>query len=233
MHRHVLPFAVAVVLAVPSTALGDGDSENFLSRVDAVSPGVDGLEIEVVEGDDALELSNETERTILVPGYDGEPYLRFASDGVVEVNQNSPAVYLNEDRYATQPPPPDLSETASPRWEVVAGGGTYGWHDHRIHWMSQGVVPPQVEDESEQTKVFDWKVPLEVGDESVAVSGTLFWTPSEDEEGGGAPIALVIGAAVLLLAGLILMIRRLRRPPSGGSGDNGVRPADRESSEAW
>jgi hypothetical protein len=34
-------------------------------------------------------------------------------------------------------------------------------------------VPPQVKDEAERTKVFDWKVPLSVGGRPARLSGTL------------------------------------------------------------
>ena len=53
----------------------------------------------MVDGDDALELRNATGANVMVPGYEGEPYLRFLKSGRVEVNVNSPAKYLNEERY--------------------------------------------------------------------------------------------------------------------------------------
>jgi hypothetical protein len=46
----------------------------------------------------ASPLENNTGKPILVPGYDGEPYLRFTADAVYR-NERSPATYLNEDRY--------------------------------------------------------------------------------------------------------------------------------------
>ncbi len=52
----------------------------------------------VVGGDSFLEVSVDEGHEVLVPGYQGEPYLRFRADGTVERNRNSPATYLNDSR---------------------------------------------------------------------------------------------------------------------------------------
>jgi hypothetical protein len=70
-----------------------------------------------------------------------------------------------------------------------------------------------VEDESVRTKVFDWRVPVEVGGEPRAISGTLFWTPAA---GGGAPLGLIVGIAGGLIAVCVVVIvvrgRRAAQP---------------------
>ncbi len=58
-----------------------------------------GLKLKVLYGDDQVWLDNRSGKTIVIDGYGGEPYLRFAPDGIY-VNVNSPAGYLNQDRYA-------------------------------------------------------------------------------------------------------------------------------------
>jgi hypothetical protein len=83
-----------------------------------------------------------------VPGYEGEPYVRIAPDGTVEVNQRSRRGGSNDERYETDPnavdAPADMAVDAPPRWEVVGSDGAFAWHDHRIHWMSPA-LPGQVD----------------------------------------------------------------------------------------
>ena len=41
----------------------------------------------------------------MVEGYEGEPYVRIQPDGTVEINQDSPSFYLNQDRFGEAPVP--------------------------------------------------------------------------------------------------------------------------------
>ena len=83
------------------------------------------------------------------------------ADGTVQVNTNSEAYYLNDDRYGDVKVPDGLG--AQPQVEDASSrSGRFEWHDHRMHWMSQG-TPPQVTDQDERTHIFDWKVPITVG----------------------------------------------------------------------
>jgi hypothetical protein len=78
--------------------------------------------------------------------------------------------------------------------------------------MAEG-TPPQVEDESVRTKVFDWSVPIEVGGETGAITGTLFWTPLP---GGGAPLGAIVGGAAIVIALCIAVaVVRFRRRTAG------------------
>jgi MYXO-CTERM domain-containing protein len=170
--------------------------------------------VSVVDGDAALELENGTGLSILVPGYAGEPYLRFGAGGKVEVNVNSPAKYLNEDRYAQVDVPKTAGEKKPPKWAVVGRQGVYEWHEHRIHWMST-TAPPQVKDEGEESKVFDWTVPLQVSGKPVRAVGTLNWQPDEDS-GSSSALPIIAGGVGLaaIVAALALMLRRRRRAPA-------------------
>jgi hypothetical protein len=169
---------VVAAAAVP-TANADSGSPNYSSKLISVSPNVKGLTVLVVDGDDAIELRNATGLNISVPGYENEPYLRFLVNGRVEVNVNSPAKYLNEERYGGVTVPKTASPKAKPRWELVADGGRYTWHEHRVHWMSTN-RPPKVEasDGKQLEKVFDWVVPMSVRGDRVKASGTLWWVPT-------------------------------------------------------
>lgn len=179
LRRVGLLTVLAMAAAAVPTANADSGSPNYSSKLISVAPKVKGLTVLVVDGDDAIELRNATGLNIIVPGYENEPYLRFLVNGRVEVNVNSPAKYLNEERYGGVTVPKTASPKAKPRWELIAQGGRYTWHEHRVHWMSTN-RPPKVEasDGKQLEKVFDWVVPMSVGGDRVKASGTLWWVPT-------------------------------------------------------
>jgi len=190
-----LAVLAAAAVAAP-VALGDAGTPNYRSKLVAVTPTTKGLVVRVVDGDDALELRNTTGGNVMVPGYEGEPYLRFLKSGRVEVNANSPAKYLNEERYGGVTVPKTAGAKSAPRWQLVAQGGRYVWHEHRIHWMST-IEPPRVKASGGKTlmKVFDWNVPLKVGASRVKVNGTLWWVPSAQIDRADALIAAAVAKA--------------------------------------
>lgn len=180
-----------VASAAPALAHGGGsaDATNFLSKVTGVTEGdgsgetaaaaeVPGVDWRVRALDSYLEVTNIAAAELTVPGYENEPYLRIGRDGVFE-NRNSPAVYLNNDRFAETPVPANVSGSAEPDWVRVGDGPTYRWHDHRIHWMAQ-TLPPQAKLEPDKSHVIQkWVVPFEVGGEQFAVRGDLRWIPAD------------------------------------------------------
>ena len=98
--RLVAGVSIAFALALPaSSALAHQGNVNFRSELDGIEPPVPGLDVQVLNYDDSLQLQNETGKTVVVDGYEGEPYVRISPDGTVEVNTRSPAYYLNDDRY--------------------------------------------------------------------------------------------------------------------------------------
>lgn len=211
--RRAIVVAVALLLALAPAAQAHQGNPNFRSSVRTITPAVDGLEAQVVNFDDSIELRNRSGRTLIVKGYRGEPYVRIAADGAVSVNRRSPSRYLNDDRYGEGVEvPAEADSKAPPLWEPVDRTGSYRWHDHRIHWMSHS-LPPQVKDEGKRTKVFDWRVPIAVGGRPATIAGTLTWV---GKQGGGFPIAAAIAFVVIALAGLALVVavRRRRGPPS-------------------
>jgi hypothetical protein len=210
----VLLLVVGVLLVSAPAALGHQGSPNFLSRVNASPPGV---EVTVLSRDDRLLLQNTSGKDVVVEGYEEEPYARIAADGAVSVNTNSKAYYINEERDGQVPVPDGVDSTGAPKWKEISKTGRFEWHDHRMHWMSEG-DPEQVKDKSVRTKVFDWKVPVEVDGRPASITGTLFWTPTE---GSSAPWALIGGLTLAAIALLVaLTVLRHRRRPA-------------EAAEAW
>lgn len=212
---------LATLVAWAPSALADGATgKNFSSELRAVEPPVDGLEVEVLDGDDALEIRNKTGRSFLIPGYDDEPYLRFKADGVVEENVRSPTKYVNVDRYALAPIPSIADSDASPRWKIISRDGTYEWHDHRIHWMSKE-TPPQVKDKTKRTRIMGWTIPVAfVNGDKARAAGTLFWdtgshesdgsAAAESDGGSGISPAILVVPVLVAVALMLWAARRIR-----------------------
>ncbi len=203
----LLAFATAATAAY---AHGGGGTD-YTSEIRAVAPADAGLTVDVLDRDDRLALRNGSGKTVVVEGYNGEPYARLQPDGTVEVNLNSPALYLNEERFAKVDLPARADEDAAPEWKVVDGAGRFEWHDHRIHWMGAG-RPAAVRDPQRRTKVFDWEVPMRVGDRQGGVTGTLTWNGRPDD---GFPMAAAIALAAVAAGGLLLVVVIRRRRRSG------------------
>lgn len=217
MSRLLCAFALGLVLAttIAGQAIAHQGNPNYRSEVHGIEPPVPGLSAQILNYDADMLLTNKSDKTVVVEGYEGEPYLRFAPDGTVEANVNSPAYYLNTDRYGTTPVPANADPDAEPDWKVVGGTGEFQWHDHRSHYMST-TTPPQVTDEGERTKIFDYRIPLQVDGRPAAINGTLFWVGSS-----GFPILPFIGLGVLALGSVALVVV-VRRRRSAGETEEGA-----------
>jgi hypothetical protein len=131
------------------------------SSVDDIVPATAGVAAEIVGGDSFLRLRVEPGREVVVVGYEGEPYLRFRRDGVVELNRRSPAAAVNESRFGRDPGP-GADAAASPSWDEVASDGSYEWHDHRTHWMATTRPEPPVR---------AWAVPIRIDGLAAEITG--------------------------------------------------------------
>jgi hypothetical protein len=209
-------------LLMASPALGHEGNPDFRSKIDSVRPSVPGVSLEVLNYDADIEVVDRGGHEIVIYGYEGEPYARILRDGTVQKNQRSPATYLNVDRYAEVQVPKSADPEAPPLWKTVDESGTLRWHDHRSHYMATG-TPPQVEDESKRTKVFDYEIPLRIDGRKGAIEGTLFWVGPADTS--KTPF-LIAGAAIVLLGCAAVLIARRRRQDED---EDDERPAK----EAW
>lgn len=193
--RRSLRWAVAAVALATCSVAGTTDAgadgarpSNFESVIDSVEPDLDRIQVEIVGGDAFLQVTADPGTEVLIPGYDGEPYLRIDADGTVLRNRRSAAGYLNESRSGNVGDLPDsIDSSADPDWVRIGDGGQVAWHDHRIHWMldtapetSDGVVQP-------------WVVPITVDGTDVQVSGRLLLRPDQ------FPWPTLVGLAVAAL----------------------------------
>jgi hypothetical protein len=202
-----------------------GGNPDYRSVIDRVTPKAPGVSFEVLAYDAYFELRDQHGHEVVVYGYEGEPYARVLKDETVQVNERSPAYYLNETRFPVeQEVPPTANAKAAPKWKTVGSSGTFLWHDHRMHYGSTA-TPPQVTDTSQKTKVFDYEIPLRIDGRKGAIDGTLYWVGSPNP----SKLPFVIIGAVIVLGGgaLIFAVRRRRR------GDDRPADEDKPAKEAW
>lgn len=187
--------ALAAGVAITATPAGaHGGLANYVASVTSITPLLQGLEVAIVGGDDQVLLTNGTDRTVVVPGYAGEPYLRFERDRVF-ANRRSPAYYLGSLRTGAVVPA-DADPGAPPEWVEVATGNTFAWHDQRVLW-SDAARPAAVQaSPGERQVIREWEIVLDAG-EPVAVRGVLEWVPSAD-----GSIWLGVGLVLLVTGGV-------------------------------
>ena len=221
---------MVIVLTTAAPALADSARPtNYRSEV--TSNGHSSVEAEVVGGDAFLEISVRVGTEVVVLGYQSEPYLRIDQDGRVFTNTNSPAYYLNNDRYAETAVPVTASAEADPAWMQAGNGGRFGWHDHRIHWMAP--APPPGVDDGAVTEIQQWSIPVLVDGEPIMITGVLEWLPRV------SPVPW-IGLGLATFAGMLVLplpvssthcpgchLRRSLRAHRRDQPDKGVTPRAR------
>jgi hypothetical protein len=192
-----------LALVAGATPAGAVDSSNFQTRLHAVQPRPQGIEVRVIEIGNRLELVNRTNTEVVVLGYEEEPYLRVGPAGVFE-NRRSPATYLNRDRQATSPVPEDADPTAPPEWTKVSSSRTARWYDHRVHWMG-AILPPTVRQEPGERHVVipEWTVTFRHGNTPFMATGELAWVPGPSPAPWLMLAILPVGGAFLLVGTLM------------------------------
>jgi hypothetical protein len=161
-----LAAVLLVLAALPATAAAHGPvapvATAYLARIHSVPRG---LQAKVVDGYVRMWLRVPADEQVIVPDYQGAPYLRFDRSGVQE-NENSEMYYLNEVPAAAIPPA-DLTRSTPPHWHQVSSGHSYEWHDGRLQALASVALLPRV------TDVGVWRVPLSLDGHATAVSGEL------------------------------------------------------------
>lgn len=202
-------------LLAPAAEAHRFSSHDFKSTPEAIVPAAlaTGITFEMIDYDDRVRLQNDSGKTVVVEGYDGEPYAKLDADGGVYLNTVSPAYYLNQDRYATTEVGPEADPSAAPVWEQQADDGTLTWFDKRSHFMGQG-TPPAVVDATEPQNLGKWTIPISVAGSPAKLEGTLYWT-------GKTPFPMATVAALLLATCMVaalgaVSIEAMRHGNEGG-----------------
>ena len=199
----VAGLGLAAAVASPAFADPPGPTD-YQSEIVSVAPETPEIEVGVIGGDSFVELRVEPGTEAMVVGYEGEDYLWFRPDGVVLENQNSPATYLNADRYGNDGVPDGARADAEPSWKQVAAGGYWAWHDHRAHWM-QSVRPFG---RSAGDQILEAVIPIVVDGDTVEVTVISTWQPEP------SPIAMWSGVVAGLVTAAGTWLLRRRRVPA-------------------
>jgi hypothetical protein len=189
----LLGIVAAVAVATPALADPPGPTD-YRSSVRSIEPATPTIDVGIVGGDSFVELRVQPGTEAIVVGYEGEDYLWFRPDGVVLENQNSPATYLNADRYGTDAVPATARADAEPDWKEVAGGGYWAWHDHRAHWM-QSARPFGLEPGDQ---ILEAVIPILVDGDTVEVTVVSTWQP--EPSSSAMWLGVIAGVAVTVAA---------------------------------
>ena len=174
-HRRRLAVGVVVLVALglPAGAHAHGttsvDALDFEARPATVASTRD-IEAKVIDGDRKLELRVTGSHSVVVLGYEGEPFLRFSATGV-EVNERSPTAVIL--KLANRGSDPALSASAQATWSKLSDAHRYAWHDHRLG--------PKPGTRYADGDVGGWAVPIVVDGRPDRVAGRLW-------HAGGPPV---------------------------------------------
>ena len=200
----------AFALLVPaSAASAHGGNPNYRSIIDGVTPPVpNGVTIEVLDYDSYMQLFDQKGHEVMIYGYQGEPYARILKNGTVEVNQRSPATYLNDNRFAT-------TQGAGQRRPEGAAGMEEGRRirdlhlarpPHALHVGIAAAAGHRQEPENEDLRLRDPDLGRRAeGD----IKGTLYWVGAA----GTSKLPFIVAAIVIVLGGgaLVLFLRAAAR----------------------
>jgi hypothetical protein len=189
---------VVAALVMPDAALAHvGKSApvatNFAAHINGLRPASEALEAKVVDGDRQLWLRVNATTTVLIPGAENEPLLRFDRDGVFVNLRSLTAQSDRIDRFDLRPYP---NPKARPLWHRLSSGHSYRWHEHRLH-----ALEPLARGQHATAVVGRWAVPLLIDGQPHTLAGTLVYHPP-----GSAWPWILLACALAAIAAATLAI---------------------------
>ena len=172
---------------------------NFDAQLRGVKPVSRAIEAKVVDGDRELWLRVSPAATVLIPGAEGEPLLRFDRAGVFVNSRSLTAQSDRIDRFDLRPDP---NLHARPLWHRLSSGHSYLWHEHRLH-----AFEPLARGHHTTTIVGRWSVPLLIDGRHHALVGSLVYRPPAS----AWPWILLACALAVISAGTLALSLRAAR----------------------
>jgi hypothetical protein len=201
--RRALALGFAVVALVVATAnpvwahSGVNADASLHSVLDAAPPG-----LSVIVAPDGSGITLTTREDVVVLGYAGEPFLRFAGSSVAD-NANSLTSYQAANGMLGSIP---LSAGHGPvRWRTIASAGTasYAWPDGRIVWSGSALPAAVMAAPKQPHDVSRWSIPVLVGGVRGAITGRVVWVPPTESVGLTVGVCLGVLALLLVVATLV------------------------------
>jgi hypothetical protein len=151
-------------------------ASNYRTKLLTVEPVSDAYEVAVIETGIRFSLRWKSGPELIVPDYDGYPYLRIGPKGVEE-NQQSNAKYLNSSRFGSDTIPDGLKPEGPPEWKRISTESVGRWHDHRIHWMSSELPESVVAEPGKSHILPTAPIVFTAGPTTVTATTEMRWTP--------------------------------------------------------
>lgn len=183
----------------------------YVTKVTAVTPDVPEVTVKATLNGEGITVTNTSDQTVIVDGYQGEPYAKITKDGIWQ-NDLSPAVYLNKEQTIGNIPT-DANASQTPKWTQISTNHRFQWHDHRIHWMGAAEPPVVAKDPGKPHQISTWKIPMTVGDTKGDISGTLSYVPGSHWGKYLPYVAIAVGVIVVVLVQVFVVRRRRPRDP--------------------
>jgi hypothetical protein len=168
-----LLFAAPVAEAHAGTADG---TRPFVTGLDPPVPGVAASVIFAGDWQVNLLVVGGDDVTVLDDG--GRPFIRIGRASV-EGDYGAPAWYPSAVVSTTSgivQVPDGITDASPPDWRPVARARTWAWYDRRIKG-EPGVVTPDMIRKAEPVRLRDFSIPLQVGNQPVAVKGYIEFEP--------------------------------------------------------
>ena len=163
-----------------------GGGFGYVSTFAALDPPIVGVSVAVLGGDDRLQLTNYSGKTVEVLGYADEPFLRFAKTGVYE-NVRSPATFLSRVRdLGNLQVPSSVDAQAQPRWRKISAGSSFCLARSPHPLMGRKPPPVVTKAPGREHRIFAWRVPARADGSAFLIKGFLGYRPAPAAASGSS-----------------------------------------------
>ena len=219
--------ALLTLLVAAPVALAHQGNPNYRSVVKSVTPHTTGLDVEILNFDDRLLLHNTSGKDVVILDYEKTAVRADARrTGRSQVNTNSEAYYLNEDRQGETAVPKDLP-APSRQWKEVSKSGALrvARPPHALDGRGRPAEPDGQGQRDRDLRQLG-RSRSQVGGAKGEIAGTLTWVPLDERRPADRRDLRLRRAHHRALD------RGLHRPPPARGGGDGT-PGAQDARSPW